>query len=322
MSRRLRALVRVSPAGPVLGPDAVRAFLAVKSAEGRAPSTLRDYEKATRLFFRFAGEPPATEDELRTKVLAFLQTRASLAPPTYNLSLVYLRGFFRWCISEGLLTSDPTRGIHKRADGGRPRALPEDTLRRLVALPDRTRWAGLRDQALLLLMLDTGIRPSEALGLLPVDVDLVGAGVVVRAAVAKTRRDRALPLSPVTVRALGALLRSRPAQWDVSAPVLAREDGGRLATQGLRERFKLYSRQLGQKVTPYMLRHSFALLYLRGGGDAFSLQRLLGHTGLAMTKRYVELAEADVAAVHARASPVGRLVSEEKQRVRRLKRGP
>lgn len=69
MPRRLRALVRVSPASPSIGPEAVRSFLALKSAQGRAPSTLRDYAKALRLFFRFAGDVPPVEDELRDHAL-------------------------------------------------------------------------------------------------------------------------------------------------------------------------------------------------------------------------------------------------------------
>jgi site-specific recombinase XerD len=84
------------------------------------------------------------------------------------------------------------------------------------------------------------------------------------------------------------------------------------------QRLDRYSRALGVPVRPYDLRHAFALRYLRGGGDAFSLQRLLGHTGLAMTKRYVDLAEADVTAAHERASPVARLVGTGRPRLPRV----
>jgi hypothetical protein len=166
----------------------------------------------------------------------------------------------------------------------------------------------VRDGALLLLTLDTGIRPSEVLSLRPADVDLATRTLTVGAEVAKTRRTRTLPLSPTTVAALRHLLAARPGAWGADVPLFASETGGRLF--GLRERPERYGRVLGVRGRPYDLRHSFALLYLRQGGDAFSLQRLLGHTDLSMTRRYAALVEADVRDAHEAASPLVRLLPQ------------
>ncbi len=63
-------------------------------------------------------------------------------------------------------------------------------------------------------------------------------------------------------------------------------------------RMKQYSKKLGVKIRPYDLRHTFALLYLQGGGHAFSLQRTLGHTNPHMTRRYVAVSDSELKRCH------------------------
>lgn len=79
---------------------------------------------------------------------------------------------------------------------------------------------------------------------------------------------------------------------------------------------KEYSKKLGYRVTPYDLRHTFALYSLREGMNVFALQRILGHTDLTMTKRYLALTQEDLHKEHDKSSPL-RLF--EKKRLRKLK---
>ncbi|HVB10097.1 MAG TPA: tyrosine-type recombinase/integrase [Bacillota bacterium] len=262
---------RVS-AAPPLYPDRFDEFLAVKAAQGRAALTLADYRKHVGAFFH-AHPEAVPADELRPAVLAYFQKRSELAPATSNLDLVYLRAFCRWLVAEGHLDADPTRDLHKRRDEGRARALDEDLLTRLLALPDLRTYAGVGDRALLL-TLDTGIRPSETLSLRPADVDLAWRTLTVPLAAAKTRRARVLPLSPATVAALRHLSAVRSEGWGADVPLFASETGGRLF--GLRERLDRYGRALGVRVRPYDLRHSFALLFVRQGGTPSPCNASLG----------------------------------------------
>jgi len=85
-----------------------------------------------------------------------------------------------------------------------------------------------------------------------------------------------------------------------------------------RQRPTSYSARLGMRIRSYDLRHAFALSYLRNGGDLLSLQRIMGHTDLAMPKRYVAYTLGDIKEQHAHASPVNKLVPVRK-RVRRTK---
>lgn len=298
--------------------DVVAEFLAVKSAEGRAPRTLRDYEAHLRRFLAVRPEGMNTEEELRKAVLDFFRERAEKAPATFNLALEYLRAFFSWCVQEGHLTANPARGIRKRKDEGKPRAVDAETLRRLLTLPDRATWAGLRDFTLFLFLLDTGTRPGEALGLRAEDFDLGRAEVTIPREAAKTRQGRTLPLSPTTVKAVKGLLAARHSEWGPEVPVFSSENGTRLAESHLGHRLQGYSAKLGVRVRPYDLRHSFALGFLRAGGDVFALRLMLGHAGLQMTQRYLALTTGDLAEAHRKVSPLKGLLEEEKGRKRRV----
>jgi integrase len=122
---------------------------------------------------------------------AVLQYRSEpVAPTTYNLRRTYLCAFFTWCRREGILQEDPCAGLkHRRAEGW-ARLIEPEGLERLLEQPDRHTFTGLRDHALLLLTLDTGIRPSEALLLKPQHLNLKSREVYVPAETAKTRDEQ------------------------------------------------------------------------------------------------------------------------------------
>jgi site-specific recombinase XerD len=82
----------------------------------------------------------------------------------------------------------------------------------------------------------------------------------------------------------------------------------------------MYSKRIGIKVRPYDLRHSFALNFLRNGGNVFALQKLMGHSTLDMTKRYLALTQGDLQEQHAKASPVNMLESGMSMRLGKIKK--
>lgn len=285
--------------------DVLRDFLFFKQAQGVGQTTLKDYQGHVKRFFnRF---PDAWRDpSLKTCVMEFMADE--IKPATYNLRLVYLRAFFQYCVEEGHLDSNPLDGFKRRKAQPRIVEIPEDTLQRLLALPNQQTFAGLRDYTLILFTLDTGIRPKEAFQLTVEDFDLGHLVVTVPEAISKTRTARTLPILPMTAEALRKLFRVRPDFWDENVPVFCSNEGTQMNRHTWGDRMEAYSKQLGIHIRPYDLRHSFALMYLRNGGHAFGLQRMMGHTDMNMTKRYVHLTGQDLAKTHRTASPLNSLV--------------
>lgn len=124
-----------------------------------------------------------------------------IEPPTFNNRLVYLRTFFKYCISEGELSTNPLAIMKKRKTEDRVVSIEVDVLNALLATPNQSSFVGLRDYTLILLTLDTGIRPSEGMKLIPQDFNASLRGIYVPAKVAKGRVARTLPISQTTTKA-------------------------------------------------------------------------------------------------------------------------
>ena len=211
-------------------------------------------------------------------------------------------------VSTGL----PRRGprLRSRDAEGAARIIPtftDDQLAALLAAPDTRRWIGVRDRAILLTMADTLARASELATLRASSVDLAQRVVTV---MGKGARERQLPLGAI---ASGALHRYRGSVEDLRAgdPFFISCRGRALDRQYLRAIVAGYGPKAGitgVRCSPHTLRHTGAKRFILAGGDVFTLQRLLGHTSLAMVRRYVELAAVDVALQHARFSPVDSLL--------------
>lgn len=177
--------------------------------------------------------------------------------------------------------------------------VPDDTLRRVLGL------ASVRDRAIVLLLLDTGLRVSEAAGIRLGDLRPDGSGKVM----GKGAKERIVPIGST---ARGAIVRyiAQRGPGSTDAPLFLGRRGA-LDWRGMQQVFKRLKTRAGVtgRCSPHSLRHTFARSYLVNGGDIFSLQRILGHTTLDMVKRYVSLAAFEIVrGLHAGASPADRLL--------------
>ncbi|WP_052210449.1 tyrosine-type recombinase/integrase [Thermoanaerobacter sp. YS13] len=281
-------------------------FLLVREADGLAPRTLKDYRYHVEKFIEFLGLDHSTYQQIRIALLKYFSIPSS--PRYRNIKLQYLRAFFNWCVSEGYLPANPTDGIKKaKEDFSNVRHAPLEELKKLFNAPDKKTYAGLRDYCIMLVQLDTGARPSEVLNLKLSNLNLEAREIYIRPEVSKTRGGRTLILSPFTVQALLKFLKARPHWWNNEVPLFASEYGKTLTSHSWARIVKQYSEKAGVKITPYGLRHTFAIEFLRAGGDPFSLQRLLGHSDLSMTRRYIRLSKDDLHEAHEKASPLNKL---------------
>lgn len=297
--------------------DIVPLFLTYKKATGIAPRTYLDYERLLSLFFsRF----PDALDFPRERTMGFLSAYEN--PSSYNIYFAYLKTFWDWTIREGYFRGNrhPLDGLKKRKPRGRIVQLEEKEVHALLQQPDKSTYAGFRDYCLLCLSIDTGIRPGEALRLMPDDFSPVKGEVLIRAENAKTRTPRVLPLASPTIAAISRLLITRPESW-TNAPVFANETGGNLQVMSWSRRVSAYGKKCGLAITAYHLRHAAALLLLRRGADAFTVQNILGHTSMTMTRHYVNLTNEDTKRGHGKAGVILSILGKEapkNQRVRKL----
>jgi integrase len=114
-------------------------------------------------------------------------------------------------------------------------------------LPNKKTFAGLRDYALILLILDTGIRPKEAFSLLVSDINLRNLNVVIRAENAKTRVSRTMPVMPATAQVIRDLIAARHPAWKDSVPVFCTADGTPLNAQNLGRQVGVLQQKTGHQ---------------------------------------------------------------------------
>lgn len=243
--------------------------------------------------------------------------RNPLSPGTLKSYYSTLRTFFLWLVAEEVIAASPLARVPVPID--RPdqiQPLTQEQARDLLRAACQTRQP-LRDSAIILLLLDTGVRASEACGLALRSVSLSPSAPFV-AVEGKGGRRRCCPISPITRRAIARYLRdchrAQGLAEDPSRPLFLSErgEGRALNRQGLLVLIARLGERAGirgVRCSPHTLRHTFAISFLRAGGNMFSLREILGHSSLAMTSRYVALAEADTARQHRLHSPLALLLS-------------
>lgn len=297
--------------------DALQNFIFWKQANGLSDLTIADYKRHVTQFFTRYPDTDLLDNGLEKCLFDYFSDK-SIKATTYNNRLVYLTSFFNWCCEQGILLTNPLSSVKKRKAEGRIVNIDESVLKKLLKLPNQNTFAGLRDYTLILLTLDTGIRPKEALSLSVNDVNTTSLEIYIRSEKAKTRVSRTLPISKPTIKAIRELLMYRPDEWGELTPLFCTYEGKPLNRHTWGDRLEMYSKGLGVHIRPYDLRHAFALEFLRSGANAFLLQKTLGHSDLTMTKRYVALTNQDLRNQHNISSPVNKLLPSV-TRIKRLR---
>lgn len=294
---------------------AVEGFNLHLLAEGLSPHTIRDYNLTLRRFQEFIGPLTPLDcivpDQVR-QFLAYWQgatvAPAGVAPrPARKLSSktilnmhTALSSLWSWAVREGFAEEHVLSGRIKppRAEPPPIEPLDNDQIHALMSACRKSE----RNTAVMLFLLDTGCRASEVCGLRVADLDLKRGSAMIENG--KGGKKRVVGFGPKTGRALFRYLAGRGEIGD-HAPVFAARGGGALSRRGLLGVVQRAGKRAGiNGVYPHLLRHTFAINYLRFGGDIYTLQKMLGHSSLDMVKRYLKIAGADVLRVHRRASPV------------------
>lgn len=168
----------------------------------------------------------------------------------------------------------------------------------------RERRTALRDRAIILILLDTGLRASELCNIRYHDINLTTNAIKV---IGKGNKERVVFFARGTQRALKEYLMPRLSEMNQDDLVFVVEERGYtrpLTRDVLGKLICKLGERAGIKAYPHKFRHTFAINYLRNGGDIFTLQSLMGHSDLEMVRRYANIAQLDCEKTHRKASPV------------------
>lgn len=307
---------RVPSLGDLSLADLIDEYLVALEVAGRSRRTIEWYRAFLHEYLDFvrrnASEHPVLNDlsaiSARRWLLAAQSKRSgTLSPSSLAGRARTIHAFGGWVVREVGLPTHPVAGLvtPKIPDVLVP-SLRESEMRALLAAASSSGQA-LRDQALVSLLLDTGIRLSELTALTVRDVDLVEGRCLVRG---KGSRERLVPIGGRCQRTLRTWLAAR-GRLDPGAPVFTGRGGCPVPRRTVQQVVRRLAASAGivDRCSPHVLRHSFARAFLANGGDVFSLQRILGHSpvSLQVTRRYVRLIDDDLRAAHRRASPIDRL---------------
>jgi integrase/recombinase XerD len=302
---------------------ALRTYLDHLTVErGLATNTLSSYRRDLRRYLAYLADDgvedldavsEATVSEFLMRLREGDADHPPLSATSAGRTVVAVRGFHKFCVSDGLATHDPAAGVRPPSPARRlPKALPlADVESILEAAGAAGTTLALRDRALLEVLYGTGARISEAVGLDVDDVDRVDGTVLLRG---KGGKDRLVPIGSYALTAVEAYLtRARPdlaavGTTERAGALFLNARGGRLSRQSAWTVLVKAADRAGvtRDVSPHTLRHSFATHLLEGGADVRVVQELLGHASVTTTQIYTLVTVDNLREVFAAAHPRAR----------------
>jgi integrase/recombinase XerD len=276
--------------------DPVAGFLGTLQTErGVSRHTLAAYRRDLADFNRFLKVAGSRLADVRADdVVSYLEASRArgLKPASIARRLAAVRGLYRYLVREESLAHDPTEHVDTpRIGRPLPKTLSRDAAGSLVEAVRGDDPRGIRDRALLEMLYATGMRASECLGLRLEDVNM-NAGYAV--CMGKGQKQRIVPLGDHAKEWLKRFLTvARPAFTRARdcGRVFVNPRGGPLSRQSLWTIVRRAAAAAGvrRKVSPHVLRHSFASHLLEGGADLRAVQAMLGHADIATTQIYTHL---------------------------------
>ena len=225
----------------------------------------------------------------------------NLAPRSAARLVATVRGFYRYLVREGQLDVNPADDLRAaRPWPSLPSCLGSDEIDRLLAQPDIGTPAGLRDKALIELLYATGLRVSELVGLRAADVN-TSAGYLT--CTGKGSKQRIVPMGDeacVWVKRYQHEARPELVERHSPAQLFVNARGGPLSRVGFWKILKGHARRAGirQRVSPHVLRHSFATHLLEHGADLRAIQMMLGHADVSTTQIYTHVLETRIRTIY------------------------
>jgi integrase/recombinase XerD len=274
----------------VTNQDWVDRFLQyLRIEKGVADNTIHSYKHDLAMYCEHLGSMQALNVQPAdiSRFLKFLYAR-KLKPRSATRAFAAVRGLHKFLILERATTENPTAHVDQpRWWKPLPNVLALEEIDRLLAAPDTSTGKGLRDRAMLEVLYATGLRVSELIGL---EVNGVNTDVGFVRCVGKGSKERIVPLGESASAAVSAYVRARQVRKATNYLFLNNR-GGRLSRMGFWKILRAYALRAGikKRLTPHVLRHSFATHLLERGADLRAVQTMLGHSNISTTEIYTHV---------------------------------
>lgn len=278
--------------------NAFLSFIEDKQAQNLSVASIRDYEDSFRYFmnyFEFDESTPlsvVSNDMFKKWTIDMLER--DIRPTSINRYLRDCKVFFNWCINNALLFLPSLKIDMVKGQEEPLKSFPDEDLIAILEKPKNLNsFVEWRTWTVINWVLATGNRASTVCEVRIGDIDFKNKEIVLRHT--KNKKAQIIPLSSSLYSVIKEYLRT----WrhgctaeDYLFPNMANE---KLTADALTQAFAKYCKNRGSSHTSiHGLRHSFALNWIRNGGNQFKLQKILGHSTLEMTRRYVALAATDL----------------------------
>lgn len=275
--------------------------------KGRGVKTIENYDRYLNRFIDFAKVSDPTQitetmvREFRIVLNRSLGVSGTMKKNTQNYHLIALRAFLKFLRKRDIESLNPERIELAKTSGRDLDLITADELNRMLKAPSGDTAAAVRDRAILELFFSTGLRVSELCNLNQ-DIDLTRDEFSVRG---KGEKVRVVFLSPAAKVAVAAYIKKRNDMSDAlfvsySKVSSKSKDLPRLTPRSVERIVKQYAIKAGitRKVTPHVIRHSFATDLLQNGADLRSVQALLGHANIATTQVYTHVTDGHLKEIH------------------------
>jgi integrase/recombinase XerD len=268
----------------------VRRFLQyLRIEKGVADNTIESYQHDLAMYCTHLGRTDVVRAQPShvSGFLKFLYGR-KLKPRSATRAFAAVRGLHKFLILEKATTENPTATVEQpRWWKPLPNVLSLEEVDKLLQAPKTDNPKGLRDRALLEVLYATGLRVSELIGL---KMDGVNLEVGFVRCMGKGSKERIVPMGASAANSVIAYLAAR----NVKKPtdyVFLNNRGGKLSRSGFWRILQGYGREAGikKKLTPHVLRHSFATHLLERGADLRAVQTMLGHSNISTTEIYTHV---------------------------------
>ena len=267
-------------------------YLTRLEIDGRSENTLKNYRFHLEPFIKYTEKKPLTSEnckEILEKYKLKLKRERNYNNNSLRTATIIIKVFL---INQGY---DCHKVRVPKIGRKLPKYLSKDEIKKLLQAPSGV--YKIRDKALLSLLYSSGLRVSELTNLNKQDVDFNDGTIKVNDG--KGNRDRVTYTDPKTLKLLQDMIykRTRKGREDKGPALFTTRSGSRLSTRSVQRIVKQSSKEAGlqdKKVTPHILRHSFAVHLLDKGLNIKEVQQLLGHESLLTTEIYTELSDQDL----------------------------